>query len=76
MTSLPVPSNAVGVDTQALCFVRLAAVRQMTGLGRSTIYRLMAVHQFPSPVLLSSRAVGWRLSDLEQWSRARKTASN
>lgn len=76
MTSLPIPSNAAVVGVQASCFVRMTAVRQMTGLGRSTIYRLMALHQFPWPVQLSTRAVGWRLSDLEQWSDARKIASH
>ncbi|MDP3476571.1 AlpA family transcriptional regulator [Hydrogenophaga sp.] len=29
----------------------------MTGLGRSTIYRLMAQQQFPCPVRLGARAV-------------------
>ncbi|MEH0164781.1 AlpA family transcriptional regulator [Paucibacter sp. JuS9] len=76
MSALPVPSDAGGVDPQASRFVRIAAVRQMTGLGRSTIYRLVAACQFPPPVQLSSRAVGWRLSDLEQWSRARKPTSH
>lgn len=76
MSSLPIPSEATGVSPQASRFVRMPTVRQLTGLGRSTIYRLMATHQFPSPVQLSSRAVGWRLSDLEQWSLARKTVSH
>jgi len=76
MNALPAPSEPGDADPVALRFVRLAAVRRMTGLGRSTIYRLMAAHQFPASVQLSSRAVGWRLSDLEQWSRARKPTSH
>jgi prophage regulatory protein len=76
MSSPPVPRDAAGVRAQPSRFVRMSAVRQMTGLGRSTIYRLVAAHQFPSPVRLSTRAVGWRLSDLEQWSSARKTTSH
>lgn len=75
MSSVRALSVAAGADLQASRFVRMTAVRQMTGLGRSTIYRLMAAQQFPSPVQLSTRAVGWRLSDLEQWSRARKIPS-
>ena len=39
-------------DAQAAMFVRMAAVVRMTGLGRSTIYRLIAEHRFPSPVRL------------------------
>nr|WP_255420804.1 AlpA family phage regulatory protein [Paucibacter sp. KBW04] len=53
----------------------MPTVRRMTGLGRSTIYRLMATHEFPTSVHLSGRAVGWRLSDLAEWSRARKPSS-
>lgn len=40
---------------------------QITGLGRSTIYRLVADRRFPRPVRLGCRAVGWRQSDIESW---------
>ena len=53
-----------------------AAVVHMTGLGRSTIYRLMAEHKFPSPVRLAKRAVAWRRIDLEHWSAGRPTVSH
>lgn len=57
-------------------FLRLPAVMQMTGLGRSTIYRLVADHKFPSPVRLGARAVAWRSADLDQWSESRVMASH
>ena len=57
-------------------FIRMAAVVRMTGLGRSTIYRLMAEDKFPSPVRLAKRAVAWRRIDLEQWSAGRPTVSH
>lgn len=41
---------------------------QITGLGRSTIYRLVANRRFPCPVRLGCRAIGWRQSDIETWS--------
>jgi prophage regulatory protein len=44
---------------------------RITGLGRSTIYRLMAIQKFPSPVRLGPRAVAWRRADLDKWSEAR-----
>ena len=44
-------------ESQPAVFVRMAAVVRMTGLGRSTIYRLMAENKFPSPVRLAKRAV-------------------
>jgi prophage regulatory protein len=52
-------------------FVRLPAVLATTGLGRSTIYRLVAEGSFPSPVKLGRRAVAWRWTDIEQWGRSR-----
>ena len=52
-------------------FVRLPAVLATTGLGRSTIYRLVAVGSFPSPVKLGPRAVAWRWADIERWGRSR-----
>lgn len=47
--------------------LRMHAVRLRTGLGRSTIYRLIALSQFPAPVRLTGRAIGWRSVDIERW---------
>lgn len=63
-------------EAPASTFVRMAVVVRMTGLGRSTIYRLMAEHKFPSPVRLAKRAVAWRRSDLDRWSEARPTVTH
>jgi prophage regulatory protein len=52
-------------------FVRLLTVLATTGLGRSTIYRLVADGSFPSPVKLGPRAVAWRWTDIESWGRSR-----
>ncbi len=56
---------------QGAMFFRLPAVLLMTGLGRSTIYRLVAQDKFPAPVRLAERAVAWRRDDLERWSACR-----
>jgi len=64
------------VESQGAVFVRMAGVVRMTGLGRSTIYRLMAEDKFPPPVRLAKRAVAWRRIDLDQWSAARQTVSH
>jgi prophage regulatory protein len=58
-------------DAPPAMFIRMAAVVRMTGLGRSTIYRLMAEDKFPSPVRLAKRAVAWRRLDLDLWSAGR-----
>jgi prophage regulatory protein len=52
---------------------RLPTVLQVTGLGRSTIYRLVTHGSFPRPVRVGLRAVAWRWSDLDPWSRSRPT---
>ena len=63
-------------DAPSPVFVRMPGVIRMVGLGRSTIYRLMAAHKFPSPVRLATRAVAWRRDDLEQWSAERRSTSH
>ena len=55
--------------------LRLPAVLQVTGLARSTVYRMMAERTFPAPVELAKRAVGWRQDDVQQWTNARPTTS-
>ena len=55
----------------ARMFARLPTVIQATGLGRSTIYRLVANGAFPPPVHLGPRAVAWRWSNLDRWSESR-----
>jgi prophage regulatory protein len=63
-------------DQASSVFLRMPSVMQMTGLGRSTIYRLMAQQQFPCPVRLGVRAVAWRRSELNEWSQTRPAASH
>ncbi|HEY8711068.1 MAG TPA: AlpA family phage regulatory protein [Burkholderiaceae bacterium] len=54
----------------------MPTVMRITGLGRSTIYRLIADQKFPSPVRLGPRAVAWRRTDLDQWSDARPVVAH
>jgi prophage regulatory protein len=60
----------------AVTFLRLRTVLHVTGLSRSTLYRLMACDQFPRPVQLGPRAVAWRRADLDAWSEARPTTTH
>lgn len=56
--------------------LRMPAVVRQTGLARSTIYRLMASNEFPRPVRLARRAVGWRRADIDRWSESLPTAAH
>jgi len=47
--------------------VRLPIVKDLTGLSRSTIYLRISNNQFPSPISLGGRAVGWVEEDIENW---------
>jgi prophage regulatory protein len=60
----------------AVIFLRIQAVIHVTGLSRSTLYRLMADERFPRPVRLGPRAVAWRRSDIDAWGEARSVATH
>jgi prophage regulatory protein len=47
--------------------LRLPAVIKHTGLSRSSIYLRISNKEFPKPVSLGGRAVGWLESDIDQW---------
>lgn len=47
--------------------LRLPAVKARTGLSRSTIYQRVADGDFPRPVPLGPRAVGWLAHEVEAW---------
>ena len=36
-------------------------------LSRSSIYAMMAAGEFPKPIRLGRRAVGWLSGDIEKW---------
>ncbi|HEU5340158.1 AlpA family transcriptional regulator [Edaphobacter sp.] len=54
---------------------RLPRVQARVGLSRSAIYELIAKGQFPRPIKLSARAVGWPDGDIDNWLRQRVAAS-
>ena len=62
--------------TQALSpLLRLPAVLRATGLGRSTVYRMVAERRFPAPVKIAKRAVAWRSDDVREWTSERPSTS-
>ncbi len=69
-----VQAHSGAADVVVPAFLRLPSVVRVTGLGRSTIYRLMSEGQFPRPVRLASRAVAWRRSDIDGWTATRPVA--
>lgn len=47
--------------------LRLPQVREYTGFPTSTIYDHVKKGLLPKPINIGPRAVGWRLSDLDEW---------
>jgi prophage regulatory protein len=52
---------------QNIKILRLPALKQTTGISRSTIYAMVKAGTFPSPIKLGRRAVGWIESDVHSW---------
>ena len=48
-------------------FYRRSTLEDMLGISRSTIYRLMLDEEFPRPIKLGRRAVGWKSEDVKSW---------
>ena len=47
--------------------LRRCEVEAITGMSRSSIYRLMQNGEFPRPVRVGPVAVRWRESDIKAW---------
>ena len=47
--------------------LRLPIVLDRTGLSRSTVYQRVTEGNFPRPVSLGARAVGWIETEVEEW---------
>jgi prophage regulatory protein len=55
--------------------LRLPTVKQTTGLSRSTIYLRISKNEFPTPISLGGRAVGWLETDINNWLSEKVEAS-
>lgn len=56
--------------------LRRPDVEQRTGLKRAAIYAKMREGNFPKPIKLGERAVGWIEHEVEEWIAARIAARN
>ena len=66
--------NAIPAES----ILRMPQVRAITGLSKSSIYAKIAHgdahYDFPKPVRLGARSVGWLASDIFAWVAARPKA--
>ncbi|MCY4488004.1 MAG: AlpA family phage regulatory protein [Deltaproteobacteria bacterium] len=47
--------------------MRADDVVTLTGLAKSTMYRLMSGSQFPAAVKIGPRAVAWKVEEVQAW---------
>lgn len=68
----PKPAPVFALPRESL--LRIATVMAMTGLGRSTIYRLIQQGTFPKQVhpLGHGRVAAWRAGDIQEWLAGRR----
>jgi len=62
------PSRAGGPNDRLLAWPR---VKDITGLSRTTAWRMQKAGDFPPPVQVSLGRVGWWQSDLDRWKASR-----
>ena len=70
----PRPSG-IPDELDDLSFLRLPAVKAVTGLSKSSLYALIKERSFPAPVRLGPRAVAWVRSEVKLWAAERVHAS-
>ncbi len=53
--------------TAPIRILRRPAVTELTGLSRSSLYALAKTGDFPAPIHLTERTVGWIEADVVNW---------
>jgi prophage regulatory protein len=61
-------------SSKPLRILRLPEVTLRTGLPRGSVYEQMALGQFPQPISLTFRTVGWLETEIEAWIQTRVLA--
>ena len=58
----------MSTETQSpIVLLRCKAVLEQTGLKRSSLYKLMLIGEFPTPVKITSKAVAWPSNEINAW---------
>lgn len=55
----------------SMAFVRIARVKEISGLSKSTLWRWIKIGKFPNPVIREGNTVMWDLGEVMLW-RARQ----
>ncbi len=52
---------------QSISILRLKDLQHRVPLSRSAIYAKISAGEFPAPISLGPRAVGWLSDDIDKW---------
>lgn len=63
----PVRRQPIEAGTLPDALLKVQTVEAMTGLSRPTIYRRIAVGDFPEPVRLGTRCTRWPAAAVRGW---------
>lgn len=63
--------DLVGAGDTVQRIIRRGEIPAVTGYCIDHVYDLIRAGQFPKPVPLGARAVGWLESDIAEWQRQR-----
>ena len=55
--------------------IRRPEVQTLTGIPRSTLYAKIATGDFPAPIKIGQRAVGWREAEVNDWLSSRQRST-
>lgn len=61
------PRDADTPNKRRIRMLRLAQVREMTGLGKTKIYELQAEGDFPMRVKITEHSVAWIEDEVQAW---------
>jgi len=71
----PIPVEGSLISGMARSIIRGNDADNLTGLSRSTRYRLENLGQFPARIKLSERASGYYLDEIQGWLASRPRAN-
>ena len=65
----------MSANTNPITLLRRNQVEVITGLARSTIYKLIKAGSFPKPIQLTDKAVAWPSNLIDSWVSEKVTPS-
>lgn len=68
--------EATPITETQVNFLRIAKVREITGMGTTFIYTEMAAGRFPRQRKIGRRAVAWREDEVRAWQAEKEAEAN